>query len=201
MRDHHWTVYSCPYGCSGSFSDSRAFRLHCKASHHEEVREHRFSTLCIISGQLQNFDSNMTCPLCLNDTILGENGYIRHVSRHLRDLATFSLPIMDDEDYGDTNIEPAKLAESPLSRSEDDVGVPIVPLTLEQPTTIRREGYSANVVDIDINQDSSRSVQRGSEAADVLPASTGESEEIIANADTGDMYRNERQYYPRRPLS
>ncbi|KAM0414544.1 hypothetical protein ACHAPT_013612, partial [Fusarium lateritium] len=100
VSQYHWRTWSCPFKCGDGFLSVVALRDHIRHQHLPSTSDDHLSTL-VARGEvpISNHVSK-ECPLC-GHVIFGLHSYIKHVGRHLEQLALFALPNTGDETLED----------------------------------------------------------------------------------------------------
>ncbi|GAB1314686.1 hypothetical protein MFIFM68171_04896 [Madurella fahalii] len=111
VKQQHWRIWSCPFGCSGDMQSARSLNDHLSNSHGDQIRcrEHLRD---LLKGSHKPDSAPETCPLC-QESLAGMKKFVRHVGRHQRDLALFVLPTLDGID---DELEP-EIIDSGIIRS------------------------------------------------------------------------------------
>lgn len=122
MKQEHWTMWYCCFGCSEPFSTRDTWRKHNNAAHSQETP---IEGLGIFEERsVQNLEKAAgSCPLCSDIHIKDYRHYGSHVGYHLEQLALFSLPKMEeDDDYNDDDDDGEQDSEAgDESGDEDDI--------------------------------------------------------------------------------
>ncbi|KAH7165848.1 hypothetical protein EDB81DRAFT_942832 [Dactylonectria macrodidyma] len=100
VSQHHWRSWFCPFRCEGTFPSATELKLHIGQKHLKNAPEEQLSTLATLGEKPVSDDTASTCPVCAQ-TIVGLKSYIKHVGRHLEQLALIALPDLEDEEAGD----------------------------------------------------------------------------------------------------
>lgn len=100
ILQHHWRTWSCPFKCEGSFPFASELRRHLSVHHMPGVPEEQLNAATTLGEKPAANDTATACPVCLH-TVVGSKQYIKHVGRHLEQLALFALPSIEAEDDSD----------------------------------------------------------------------------------------------------
>ncbi|KAM7204678.1 hypothetical protein V8F20_003462 [Naviculisporaceae sp. PSN 640] len=98
MKQHHWRIWNCPFGCPGIFHTSRSFTTHVMELHPEDKAARRINTLQDLSSHFDPKKIECQCPLCGAFQISNEKQFGVHVGNHMEQLALFALPNHGGED-------------------------------------------------------------------------------------------------------
>lgn len=96
ISKYHWLEWSCPFKCEGAFPSAAALRRHLSSTHLSGVSEEQLSAVVALGENAAPNDIENECPLCL-DSLYGLKPYVKHVGRHLEQLALFALPSLEEE--------------------------------------------------------------------------------------------------------
>lgn len=124
MFQEHWRVWTCPFGCAGSFSSSSTFRRHLNDSHSTEITGETADSMISLSSKADLKRAEEKCPLCHEVDIKSSRQYQSHVGHHLEQLALFVLPLQEcDEDNDVSDDETEDEADtSSLEGTAEEVG-------------------------------------------------------------------------------
>ncbi|KAF4339309.1 transcription factor [Fusarium beomiforme] len=104
ISEYHWKSWSCPFRCHDPYSSVAELTVHIKARHLPEATDNELRTISSLCSQSVPENSANECLVC-GYMIFGIKNYVRHVGRHLEQLALFALPTLDDgmslEDIGE----------------------------------------------------------------------------------------------------
>lgn len=122
VRDNHWDVYTCLFGCSSTFRSSSECRDHLTRAHPGSLPTDDLDALVKLAAQPLEIKDGIPCPICGdNETLRSEKQYRKHVSRHQEQLSLFALPRTSADEEGgtesDSTIEDeggGTVAEDPL---------------------------------------------------------------------------------------
>ncbi|KAI8719934.1 C2H2-type domain-containing protein [Fusarium sp. LHS14.1] len=96
VSKYHWRSWSCPFKCRGMFPSSQELEDHIRHQHLANASNERLRAV-IARGEVPvPFDISKECPLC-GHVVSGLKSYVKHVGRHLEQLALFALPDIKDE--------------------------------------------------------------------------------------------------------
>lgn len=94
----HRRLWSC-YACQERFSSKPIFVEHVKLRHPESFADHQLQALVDMCTSPVDQNIKDQCPLCLKE----DQHIRRHMARHMRSLALFVLPRMDNNKCEDTD--------------------------------------------------------------------------------------------------
>ncbi|KAF4965697.1 hypothetical protein FSARC_6537 [Fusarium sarcochroum] len=98
VSKYHWRSWYCPFKCNGSETFSSALELtqHVKIRHLPSATEKEVEAIVARGERAASNDTSNKCVIC-GHTVTGLKKYIKHVGRHLEQLALFALPNLEDE--------------------------------------------------------------------------------------------------------
>ncbi|KAF5554618.1 transcription factor Cys6 [Fusarium mexicanum] len=100
VSQYHWRIWSCPFKCGSTFQASDELGDHIRHQHLTNASDEHLSTV-VARGEVSiSKDVTQECPLC-RQAISGLKSYIKHVGRHLEQLALHALPKIGDEELED----------------------------------------------------------------------------------------------------
>ncbi|KLO83340.1 Uncharacterized protein LW93_15010 [Fusarium fujikuroi] len=114
VSQYHWRTWSCPFNCGSTFQSGVELRDHIRHKHLPNASDEHLSTVVARGEVSVSSDVTQECPLCRR-AISGLKSYIKHVGRHLEQLALFALPsigdeqLEDDVDSGEQNDEASEV--------------------------------------------------------------------------------------------
>ncbi|KAK0638561.1 hypothetical protein B0T16DRAFT_462331 [Cercophora newfieldiana] len=91
VSQHHWTSWSCPFRCDGTYTSVSDLDEHLKQSHLPDAPANQLQAVSTLGESPASETTTIDCPICRHSTI-GLRQYTRHVGRHLEQLALFALP-------------------------------------------------------------------------------------------------------------
>ncbi|KAF5675599.1 transcription factor [Fusarium denticulatum] len=114
VSQYHWRTWSCPFKCGSTFPSPVELRGHIRHQHLPNASEKHLATVVARGEVSVSNDDAQECPLCRR-AISGLKSYIKHVGRHLEQLALHALPkvvdqeLEDDIESGEQNDEESEL--------------------------------------------------------------------------------------------
>ncbi|SPQ22034.1 4d02eded-7eb9-4f7f-9943-741b74605947 [Thermothielavioides terrestris] len=140
ISQHHWQSFYCPFTCDTSSPSASELRQHLSHQHMPGATAEQLNAVLSLGKRAAAADTANECPMCRH-TVIGLRPYIRHVGRHLEQLALFALPHLEDENHseggrsdqesgtsscddeihGADNDEPHERTE-PIELARDDLG-------------------------------------------------------------------------------
>ncbi|CVL02217.1 uncharacterized protein FMAN_08287 [Fusarium mangiferae] len=114
VSQYHWRTWSCPFNCGSTFQSGVELRDHIRHKHLPNASDEHLNTVVARGEVSVSSDVTQECPLCRR-AISGLKSYIKHVGRHLEQLALFALPsigdeqLEDDVDSGEQNDEASEV--------------------------------------------------------------------------------------------
>ncbi|RTE73517.1 hypothetical protein BHE90_012056 [Fusarium euwallaceae] len=96
VAQYHWRTWSCPFKCKDMFPSSLELEDHIRQQHLPNANNEHLNTVVARGEVPVPYDVSKECPLCRH-IVSGLNAYVRHVGRHLEQLALFALPDIKDE--------------------------------------------------------------------------------------------------------
>ncbi|KAH7152101.1 hypothetical protein B0J13DRAFT_255243 [Dactylonectria estremocensis] len=97
VSQHHWRSWICPFSCEGTFPSATELKLHIGKKHVQNAPEEQLSAFVALGEKAVPDDTANTCPVCAQ-IVVGLRSYIKHVGRHLEQLALIALPDLEVED-------------------------------------------------------------------------------------------------------
>ena len=99
ISQYHWRLWSCPFKCDGGrgFPTASELKTHLTHQHMPNVPEEQLDAVTALGEKAAANETSNTCSVC-GHTVVGLKPYIKHVGRHLEQLALFALPRVEDED-------------------------------------------------------------------------------------------------------
>jgi hypothetical protein len=94
---YHWSSWHCPFKCEGFFPSATELTCHVKNKHLPTGGEQEVRTVVSLGERVASADTTNQCPVC-GSTVSGLKKYIKHVGRHLEQLALFALPSLEEQD-------------------------------------------------------------------------------------------------------
>lgn len=121
MKQEHWKIWNCPFGCPDIFHSSERFTSHVMDGHPAEIAERRLDILLDLSSHFDASRIEGQCPLCGDFQITAEKQFGTHVGNHLEQLALFALPNYggEDESEGESGDSNQKLHRERDGESSD----------------------------------------------------------------------------------
>ncbi|KAF7553521.1 hypothetical protein G7Z17_g3535 [Cylindrodendrum hubeiense] len=98
-RRHHWQLHVsqyhlrswfCPFKCEGTFPSTLDLKQHMSQIHLSNAPEEQLDAIINLGEKSASKDDTNQCPLCAC-TMLGLKPYVKHVGRHLEQLALYAL--------------------------------------------------------------------------------------------------------------
>ncbi|KAF5978650.1 transcription factor Cys6 [Fusarium coicis] len=100
VSQYHWRTWSCPFKCGSTFPSAVQLGDHVRHQHLPNASDEHFATV-VARGEISvSNDVAQECPLCRR-AISGLKSYVKHVGRHLEQLALHALPKIGDEELED----------------------------------------------------------------------------------------------------
>ncbi|KAG5658043.1 hypothetical protein KAF25_006994 [Fusarium avenaceum] len=96
VSKYHWSSWHCPFKCEGLFPSATELALHVKAKHLLTGDEQELRTVVSLGERVALTDTANQCPVC-GSTVSGLKKYVKHVGRHLEQLALFALPRLEEQ--------------------------------------------------------------------------------------------------------
>lgn len=116
LRENHWTIYKCPFGCDSTFPSISECKDHLAKSHSHSGATAETDGLVKLATQSANMEAGHPCPFC-NKVLNSTASYQSHVGRHQRQLSLFALPSLESNDGPDQDEDDHSLTQS--TDSED----------------------------------------------------------------------------------
>ncbi|KAF5236596.1 hypothetical protein FANTH_11207 [Fusarium anthophilum] len=114
VSQYHWRTWPCPLKCGSTLQSAVELRDHIRHQHLPNASVEQLN-IVVARGEVSvSKDVTKECPLCRRD-ISGLKSYIKHVGRHLEQLALHALPRNGDEELendvesGEQNDEASEL--------------------------------------------------------------------------------------------
>lgn len=105
-------MYFCPIGCRDEhFRSAPELRDHI-SSHLPSASAEQTRAIMLLGQKAAPDNTISVCPLC-KYTLTGFDGHIKHIGRHLEQLALFALPDLDD------GLEDAEIDEDEVSLASE----------------------------------------------------------------------------------
>ncbi|KAF5578037.1 transcription factor Cys6 [Fusarium pseudocircinatum] len=128
VSQYHWRTWSCPFKCGSTFPSAVELAGHIRHQHLPNASDEHFATVVARGDVSVSNDVAQECPLCRR-AISGLKSYIKHVGRHLEQLALHALPKVVDQELedekselgavsGDDDSETSSKAHEQLERDE-----------------------------------------------------------------------------------
>ncbi|KAF4445872.1 transcription factor [Fusarium austroafricanum] len=134
---YHWKSWSCPFKCEGSFSSAAELAQHVKAQHLQSGTEDEIRAVVSFGEESALGDTGNECLVC-GLTVCGVKKYIKHVGRHLEQLALFALPSLDgEEELDDAESDEQNSAKSSLGANSSHDSSEALSPDLKPPGPIR----------------------------------------------------------------
>ncbi|KAF5568402.1 transcription factor Cys6 [Fusarium phyllophilum] len=100
VSQYHWRTWSCPFKCGNTFPSAVELGDHIRLQHLPNASDEHLSTV-VARGEVSVSNGvTQECPLCRR-AISGLKSYVKHVGRHLEQLALHALPKIGDEELED----------------------------------------------------------------------------------------------------
>ncbi|KAM0493016.1 hypothetical protein ACHAP8_009545 [Fusarium lateritium] len=96
VSKYHWRSWSCPFKCQQSLSSAAELSSHIKDHHLPTGTEEEIRLVTTLGEKPASEDTSSTCILC-GHPVVGLKKYVKHVGRHLEQLALFALPNLEIE--------------------------------------------------------------------------------------------------------
>ncbi|KAG5796277.1 hypothetical protein H9Q69_004703 [Fusarium xylarioides] len=115
VSQYHWRTWSCPFKCGSMIPSAVELGDHIRHNHIPNASDEHLATVVARGEVSVSNDVAQECPLCKRD-ISGLKSYIKHIGRHLEQLALHALPNIEDEERkddvesGEQNNETSELA-------------------------------------------------------------------------------------------
>ncbi|KAH7003037.1 hypothetical protein EDB82DRAFT_3888 [Fusarium venenatum] len=93
---YHWRSWSCPFECQQPLSSAEELSSHIKDQHFPSGTEGEIKLVTTLGEKPASEDTSGHCLLC-GHSVTGLEKYIKHVGRHLEQLALFALPNFEIE--------------------------------------------------------------------------------------------------------
>ncbi|CVL00349.1 uncharacterized protein FPRN_08532 [Fusarium proliferatum] len=122
VSQHHWRTWSCPFKCGSILPSAVELGDHIRHQHLPNASNEHLSTVVARGEVSVSSDVTQECPLCRR-AISGLKSYIKHVGRHLEQLALHALPKLGDEeleDDADSGEQNDKLSKWEAISADDD---------------------------------------------------------------------------------
>ncbi|KAF4462042.1 transcription factor [Fusarium albosuccineum] len=103
VSQQHWQSWSCTFQCQETFHSKEALRNHLSQQHLPMATEEHLDAISTLGNKSIADCVANECPFCLHNTS-GLKAYIKHVGRHLEQIALFALPSLKN-DNPDNEIE------------------------------------------------------------------------------------------------
>ncbi|KAL6399891.1 uncharacterized protein AUP68_17300 [Ilyonectria robusta] len=100
VSQYHWRSWFCPFKCEGTFPSKIELAGHIGHQHMPNASEDQVNTATALGEKSASNESVNNCPLCAH-AVVGLKPYVKHVGRHLEQLALHALPSLDDENSED----------------------------------------------------------------------------------------------------
>ncbi|CAF3616418.1 unnamed protein product [Fusarium graminearum] len=97
VSKYHWRSWSCPFKCHQPFSSAVDLGSHIKDQHLPTGDEEEIKSVTAFGEKPAPDDTASRCLLC-GHSIMGLKKYVKHLGRHLEQLALFALPSLETED-------------------------------------------------------------------------------------------------------
>ncbi|KAL2675763.1 hypothetical protein Neosp_011954 [[Neocosmospora] mangrovei] len=91
VAQYHWRSWSCPFKCRGMFPSSLELEDHIRHQHLPNASNEHLNAVVARGEVPEPCDISKECPLC-EHIVSGLKSYVKHVGRHLEQLALFALP-------------------------------------------------------------------------------------------------------------
>ncbi|KAJ3541543.1 hypothetical protein NM208_g4558 [Fusarium decemcellulare] len=120
VSQQHWQSWFCHFKCQEAFESQEALKYHLSQKHLQTATEEHLSAISALAKKPTPESLAKECPLCHHKTT-GLKAYVKHVGRHLEELALFALPSVDNYNQ-DTEIESDQenVTESQQDSDESD---------------------------------------------------------------------------------
>ncbi|KAG9502167.1 hypothetical protein J7337_004992 [Fusarium musae] len=122
--EYHWRTWSCPFKCGSTFPSAVELGDHVRNQHLLNASDGHLATVVARGEVSVSNDVTQECPLCKR-AISGLKSYIKHVGRHLEQLALHALPkigcegLEDDIESGEQNDEASELGAVSAEESSE----------------------------------------------------------------------------------
>ncbi|KAF5616778.1 transcription factor Cys6 [Fusarium tjaetaba] len=124
VSQYHWRTWSCPFKCEGMFLSAVELGNHIRHQHIPSASDEHLATVVARGEVSVSNDVAQECPLCRR-AISGLKSYVKHVGRHLEQLALHALPkiggeeLEDDIESDEQNDEASELGAVSAEESSD----------------------------------------------------------------------------------
>ncbi|KAG5807197.1 hypothetical protein H9Q74_007891 [Fusarium xylarioides] len=121
VSQYHWRTWSCPFKCGSMIPSAVELGDHIRHNHIPNASDEHLATVVARGEVSVSNDVAQECPLCKRD-ISGLKSYIKHVGRHLEQLALHALPKIGDqlEDDVESGEQNNKVSELEAMSADDD---------------------------------------------------------------------------------
>ncbi|CAG1999660.1 unnamed protein product [Fusarium graminearum] len=90
----HWRSWTCPFRCQQPFSSNAELSNHIKYHHLQTGTDGEIKSVTALGEKPAPDDTSSHCVLC-GHYVTGLEHYVKHVGKHLEQLALFALPYVD----------------------------------------------------------------------------------------------------------
>ncbi|CZS79225.1 unnamed protein product [Fusarium graminearum] len=97
VSKYHWRSWSCPFKCHQPFYSAVDLSSHIKDRHLPTGDEEEIRSVTALGERPAPDDTCSHCLLC-GRSIIGLNKYVKHLGKHLEQLALFALPSIETGD-------------------------------------------------------------------------------------------------------
>ncbi|RBQ77988.1 hypothetical protein FVER14953_09428 [Fusarium verticillioides] len=124
VSQYHWRTWSCPFKCGSTLPSAVELGDHVRNQHLLNASDGHLATVVARGEVSVSNDVTQECPLCKR-AISGLKSYIKHVGRHLEQLALHALPkigcegLEDDIESGEQNDEASELGAVSVEESSE----------------------------------------------------------------------------------
>ncbi|GKU02773.1 transcription factor [Fusarium langsethiae] len=98
VSKYHWLSWTCPFKCHQPFSSATDLSSHIKNVHLPTATEEKIRSVTTLGEKPAPDDTTSHCLLC-GHSVTGLKRYVKHVGKHLEQLALFALPSLETEDF------------------------------------------------------------------------------------------------------
>lgn len=114
VLQYHWRSWFCPFKCEGTFPSKIELSRHIGHQHMPNAPDDQVNAATALGEKSASDETVNNCPLCAH-AVVGLKPYVKHVGRHLEQLALRALPSLDDEnseDGGDSDEQNSAASEA-----------------------------------------------------------------------------------------
>ncbi|RGP64697.1 transcription factor [Fusarium sporotrichioides] len=97
VSKYHWRSWACPFKCHQPFTSATEFSIHIKNLHLPTGTEEEIRSVTSLGEKPAPDDTSSHCLLC-GQSVTGLKKYVKHVGKHLEQLALLALPRLGTEE-------------------------------------------------------------------------------------------------------